>query len=109
MGRLAIATGADSQDRQSWKIVRQLTDNLQRLVVVGVEGDHGHVRIGLANDVRKELVACRFLLQPNGLDAEQQVAERLSGRIGGIDDGNALHVLHEHHRIERRDRSAPPA
>ena len=54
---------------------RQLLDQLERLAVVGIEGDDDEVGGGLAGDVDEELVARALGFEPDGLDAEQQIPQ----------------------------------
>jgi len=91
---LAVAARADGENGYGREFAGQLLDQLQGLVMVGVERDHDDIGTGLARHVDEELVARALGFQPDRLDAEQEVAERLARCVGGIDDRDALHVLH---------------
>jgi hypothetical protein len=44
------------------------------------------------------------LFQPDRFDAQKEIAQRFPGRIGRIDNGNPLHVLHVYHRFQQQNR-----
>ena len=96
--RIAVAAGADGQDRQAGKFALKLLNQLQGLGLVGVEGDDDQIGARLPGHVDEELVARAFGFEPDRLDAQQQIAERFACGISGIHDRNPLHFLHEHHR-----------
>ncbi len=91
---LAVAARADGEDGHGGELAGQLLDQLQGLVVVGVERDHHDIGARLPGHVDKELVARAFGFEPNRLDAEQEIAERFARGVGGIDDRDSLHILH---------------
>ena len=101
--RLAVAAGADRQDRQSGKLALQLLNQLQGLGLVGIEGDDHQVGHRLPGHVDEELIARALSFEPDRLDAQQQIAKRLACGIGGIHNRDPLHVLHEPPPLQEKE------
>ena len=74
----------------------QLLNQLQGLALIGIQGDHDHVRQRLPDHVEEEFDT-REHSASSQTDStpSKQVAKRLTRGIGGIHNGDALYVLHE--------------
>ena len=82
------------QDRHVREFHRQLLDQLQRLLMIRIEGDDHSVRARLPGDVDEKLITRAFRFQPDGFDAQQKITQGLTRGIRRIHDRNTLYVLH---------------
>jgi len=68
---------------------------------VGLQGDDGHVRPGLTDDVRRQVQAGTFCLQPDRVQAEEDLLEVFAGAILRVHNGQGSNPLH--HRAPFRN------
>jgi hypothetical protein len=48
----------------------------------------------LLYDVDEKLVPGTLRFEPDRIQAKQEIAKRLTSRVGGVHNGNALYILH---------------
>ena len=76
------------------EVLRQLFDQLQRLVGIGIQCHHADVGMRLRNDIGEEFVARAFGFQPDHVEAQQNRFQRFAGIIARIDYGQPQDVRH---------------